>query len=73
MILLDCARDENARRIQSVDRDAMRKPRDPTMFRQGGVDRALIDRGADRLLRLDVTDISANDATASILKWLRNQ
>lgn len=73
VILLDCTRDENARRIQSVDRDAMRKPRDPTMFRQGDVDRALIDRGADRLLRLDVTNMSANDAAASILEWLRNQ
>ncbi|WP_208353214.1 hypothetical protein [Pseudaestuariivita rosea] len=72
VILLDCARDENARRIQSVDRDAMRKPRDPTMFRLGEVDRALIDRGADRLLRMDVTNMSANDAAASILAWLRN-
>ena len=72
VILLDCARDENARRIQSVDRDALRKPRDPTMFRQGEVDRALIDRGADKLLRVDVTDMSANEAAASIVEWLRN-
>lgn len=73
VILLDCARDENARRIQSVDRDAMRKPRDPMMFRQERVDRALIDRGADKLLRLDVTDMSANDAAASIVAWSRTQ
>lgn len=73
VVLLDCARDENARRIQSADRDAMRKPRNPRMFRQGDVERALIDRGADKLLRLDVTEMSANDAAASILEWLRNQ
>ena len=73
VILLDCARDENARRTQSVSRDAMRKPRDPMMFRQGKVDRALIERGADRLLRLEVTNLSANDAAASILEWLRNR
>lgn len=73
VILLKCARVENARRIQSVNRDAMRKPRDPMMFRQGNVDRALIDRGADRLLRLEVTSMTANEAAASILEWLRNQ
>ena len=73
VILLDCTRSENARRIQSVDREAMRKPRDPIMFRQGEVDRALIDRGADRLLRLEVTNMSASDAATSILKWLRNE
>ncbi|WP_170346221.1 hypothetical protein [Ruegeria atlantica] len=73
LILLDCARDENAKRIQSVDRDAMRKPRDPMMFRQGELDRELIDRGADRLLRLEVTNMSENDAAASIVAWLRNQ
>lgn len=73
VILLDCSRDENAKRIQSVDREAKRKPRDPMMFRQCKVDRALIDRGADRLLRLEVTDISANEAAASIVAWFRNQ
>jgi len=72
VILLDCTRDENARRIHSVGRDAMRKPRDPTMFRQGEVDRALIDRGADKLFRLEVTDLTAHEAAASILEWLRN-
>lgn len=72
VILLDCARDENRKRIQSVDRDAMRKPRDPMMFRQGKLDRKLIDRGADKLLRLEVTDMSAKDAAASIVAWLRN-
>ncbi len=73
VVLLDFERDENARRIQSLDRDARRKPRDPTMFRQGEVDRALIDRGADKLFRLDVTDMPANEAAASILEWLQTQ
>ena len=73
VVLLDCARGENARRIQSVDRDAMRKPRSPTMFRQGEVDRELIDRGADKSLRLDVTEMSANAEATSIVEWLRNQ
>ena len=42
-------------------------------FRQGEVDRALIDRGADKLFRLDVTDMPANEAAASILEWLQTQ
>ena len=70
VVLLECSRAENARRIQSAGRDAMRKPRDPALFRQGATDRPLIERGADVLLRLDVTDLSAEDAAASIGTWL---
>lgn len=70
VVLLDCSRAENARRIQSVDRDEKRKPRDPKMFRQGETDRPLIDRDADRLLRLDVSEMSADAAAALILAWL---
>ena len=72
VVLLDCSRDENARRIQSPERDAMRKPRDPTIFRQGETDRPLIERDADRLLRLDVANMSANAAAKSIIAWLRD-
>ena len=70
VILLDCSRDENARRIQSVDRDAKRKTRDPKMFRTGEQDRPFIDRGADRLLRLDITNMLPDQATQSIVEWL---
>ncbi|MEE2944939.1 MAG: AAA family ATPase [Pseudomonadota bacterium] len=73
VVALECTREENARRIQSVDRDAKRKPRDPEMFRQGETDRPLIDRGADRLLRLDVTNITADAAATSILTWLMSR
>lgn len=73
VVLLDCTREENAKRIQSADRDVLRKPRDPTMFRQGETDRVLIDRGADRLIRLDTTSLSVNEAAASIVAWLLKQ
>lgn len=73
VVLLDCSREENARRIQCSDRDAMRKPKDPKMFRRAETDRPLIDRGADRLLRLDTTRLSADDAATSILAWLSSQ
>ncbi|MEL6687488.1 MAG: hypothetical protein AAFP97_07685 [Pseudomonadota bacterium] len=71
VILLDCSREENARRIQGVDREAFRKPRDPALFRQGTEDRALIDRGADALLRLDVTDLTAQAAAMRMAEWLK--
>lgn len=70
VVLLECSREENARRIQSADRDQKRKPRDPKMFRQSETDRPLIDRGADSLLRLDVTSLSAAAAAARISNWL---
>lgn len=71
VVLLNCTREENARRIQSLDRVEMRKPRDPNMFRQGETDRPLIERDADRLLRLDVTALSAEAAATDIADWLR--
>jgi len=70
VVVLDCARAENARRIQSPDRDARRKPRDPNMFRQRNEDRQLIDRDADHLLRLDVTHLAAEEAATQIVTWL---
>ena len=70
VVLLDCSREENAKRIQFPERDAKRKPRDPNMFRQGETDRLLIDQGADHLLRLDVTDMTAEQAEAQIRSWL---
>lgn len=70
VVVLECTREENARRIQCKPRDALRKPRDPTMFRQGDIDRALIDRDADALLCLNVTDLSAAMAATHILQWL---
>ena len=73
VILLHCSREENARRIQGLDREEKRKPRDPNLFRQGAEDRALIDRGADACLRLDVTALSANGAATRIAAWLGGQ
>lgn len=68
--ILECDRDENARRIQSPDRDAKRKPRDPTMFRQAPEDRPLIDRDADALIRLDVTHLTAQQSADALIGWL---
>ena len=71
VVVLDCSREENARRIQGLDREQMRKPRDPAMFRQDPEDRALIDRDADVLLRLDVSELTAQEAANCIAAWVR--
>lgn len=70
VVILECSREENARRIQGADREIMRKPRDPALFRQQPVDRSLIDRDADALLRLDVTEMSADQSANQIEEWL---
>ena len=70
VVLLDCSREENARRIQSPGREAKRKLRDPKVFRQGDIDSDLIDISADYLLRFDITDLSAEAAANHIQEWL---
>ncbi|MEM6649226.1 MAG: AAA family ATPase [Pseudomonadota bacterium] len=71
VVVLDCSREENARRIQSSDRDEKRKPRNPALFRQGKEDRVLIDRDGDAVLRLDVTSRTAAQAAQEIETWIR--
>ena len=70
VVILSCSSEENANRIQDVSRNAMRKPRDPAMVDANRNGRPLIDRGADRLLHLDVTKLSAEAAATSIANWL---
>ena len=59
IVVLECSLDENARRIQGLDREAKRKPRDPAIFRGNAEGRPLLDRGGDHLLRLDVTELGS--------------
>jgi len=70
VIILTCSPEENMQRIQSPGRDAMRKPRSAELIVSNRSGRPLLDRGGDRLLRLDVTDISADSAATSIAAWL---
>lgn len=72
VVVLDCSREENAKRIQGPDREEKRKPRDPKMFRRQEVDRNLIDRDADALLRFDVTSLSADASARRILDWIES-
>jgi cytidylate kinase len=70
IVVLDCSVDENRRRIVSADRDAKRKPRDPDMFSGNVTGRPLLDRGGDRLLRLDTTALTAEQSAERVLAWL---
>lgn len=70
VVILDCSPDENARRIRSAGRDAMRKPRDVALVGGNRDGRPLIDRGGDRLLRFDVSELAAASAAATIADWL---
>lgn len=72
VVILECSKEENAKRIQGLDRDQKRKPRDPNLFRQQATDRKLIDRDAYKLLRLNVTDLSADAASEQVIDWLQS-
>jgi hypothetical protein len=70
VVLLACSPDENERRIVSAERAAKRKPQDVEMVGDNRRGRPLLDRGADRLLRLDVTNLTADTAAREIAGWL---
>ena len=70
MVELHCDLTENERRIQHPDRELSRKPRDPGMARRNH-ERAAVLMGADLpdYLRLDVTHMTAEGASAAIANW----
>lgn len=65
-----CSPEENERRIVSPGRAAKRKPQDVEMVEDNRLGRPLLDRGADRLLRLDVTNLAPEAAAREIAAWL---
>jgi hypothetical protein len=71
IVILECAVEVNRRRIASPDRDAKRKPRAPDIFSGNAAGTPLLDRGGDRLLRLDTTRMAAEESADRILVWLR--
>lgn len=70
-VILACTPEENARRIQCANRDAKRKLRDPNVFTGNRDGRVLLDRGGDKTLQLDVTNLTADLAATAIATWLR--
>ncbi len=70
IVTLACRPEENARRIRAPERSAKRKPQDEAFVKDNREGRPLLDRGGDRLLDLDVTDLSASEAAQKIAAWL---
>lgn len=73
LVTLEIDPDEHDRRVQGLSRVAHRKPRDPAMFPGNRDGRALLERGGDARLRLDVSDLSAEAAAQAIVAWVRAQ
>ena len=72
VVVLSCSPEENARRIQGKDRDAKRKPRDPVPFTGNASGRPLLDRDGDYTFRLDVTDLTPENAARQIVRWMES-
>ncbi len=71
VVHLSCTLDENIKRIGDPGRNAMRKLRDEaTARRNQDQARPLTSRGADHLLKLDTTGLTAADAADRIAEWL---
>jgi len=70
IVILSCLPEENARRIQAPERAGKRKPQGTEFVSDNRKGRPLLDRGGDRLLRLDVTNLSASKAAQAIANWL---
>ena len=70
VVTLACQPEENVRRIQSPARGAKRKPQDVAFVNDNRNGRPLLDRGGDRALNLDVTELSASQAAQRIAAWL---
>lgn len=70
VVHVNCALEENIRRIQSAERGKRRKPRDPEMARRNQLQgKTLAGAGAPHLLRLDTTAMSAVEAARAIAEW----
>lgn len=70
VVHISCDLQENIRRIQSKERDLKRKPRNPEYaHRNQSEAKSLAGMDAERLLKLDTTDMSAAEAAHMISEW----
>ncbi len=71
VVTLWCDLEENKRRIQSEDRGAMHKPRDPAYAEKNHSKAVpMATQGADFVFNLDTTALSADEAALQIKTWL---
>ena len=72
IVHLICEPNENRRRIGYVDRQAARKPTDPSVVDGQAQRIAMVDHGDD-LLTLDVTHLTAQQAANEIERWVAKE
>lgn len=71
VVHVHCDPDENARRIGSAGREAMRKSRKRALALQYHEDgRILIGKDAERVLELDTTELTAEECAEAIADWV---
>jgi hypothetical protein len=70
VVVLECDRAENIRRIQDPSRIGKGALRDPAVIPPAGQQRALLDDGGDFCLHLDTTEVCAHDTAVAIASWL---
>ncbi len=71
VVHVHCDLEENERRIQSADRGAMHKPRDPSYAQRNHREaKPLYGSDAPRLLPLDTTHLTATEAAQAIATWI---
>jgi predicted kinase len=71
VVVLTCGLAAHEMRIAGPDRALKRKPQDFSVFKPGMRTPRPIDRGADRLLHLDTTGLTAEASANAIVDWLR--
>ncbi|MDO9431843.1 MAG: AAA family ATPase [Phenylobacterium sp.] len=69
VISMNCAPEENARRLSSEGRSGG-KMTDPLALEAYRRNWSLLEDGGDALLRLDCTDLSAEESATAILEWV---
>ena len=70
VVVLDCAREENERRLRSPERMGKRKPMDGTLLSANRYERTPLRRDADLAFTLDVTALAPTDAAEWIVAEL---
>ncbi|MEX3017206.1 AAA family ATPase [Gymnodinialimonas hymeniacidonis] len=72
VVHIACDLEENLRRVNGESRVGARKPRDPGYVRRNHAEaKPLMRAGAERVLELDTTGLSAEASAAAITDWAR--
>src|SRR5262245_24408775 len=71
-IVLACSLSENVRRLQSAERASRRKLVEPEPLIAAREASDLLEGGGDHLLRLDTSNLTADDSASRVADWLHH-